>query len=95
MYGIGAIGICAGVMALLLGIFLEDDTGKYNTDAVSTCSIVFVLVGDNCHLVIILILIRLLSRFSNVDLDRFHGEWLLSFSMIQTGIKISQIFLNF
>jgi len=41
MYGIGAIGICAGVMALLLGIFLED--ASYNTDAVSTCSIVFVL----------------------------------------------------
>jgi len=41
MYGIGAIGICAGVMALLLGIFLVDD--KYNTDAVSTCSIVFVM----------------------------------------------------
>jgi len=42
MYGIGAIGLCAGVMALLLGIFLVDDS--YNTDAVSTCSIVFVLV---------------------------------------------------
>ena len=44
MYGIGAIGLCAGVMALLLGIFLVDDS--YNTDAVSTCSIVFVLVRE-------------------------------------------------
>ena len=53
-YGIGAIGVCAGVMALLLGIFLEDPGSdlnfipKYNTDAVSICAIVFVLVGDNC-----------------------------------------------
>ena len=43
MYGIGAIGVCAGVMALLLGIFLGDDNFQ-NQSAVSTCSIVFVLV---------------------------------------------------
>ena len=43
MYGIGLIGICAGVIALLLGVFQGDEDFD-NQAAISTCSIVFVLV---------------------------------------------------